>query len=380
MNFKQNVKLYLNETKEKVEITDINGNVLTRGAGQSETNRAENVIGKLKKSIRGNTDKNAEEKEGIENNFRSIPTNPASIVNTWSEDVKLKHFTTHPKTIFSETSQVFETILSRLTRNSEKKEVTDLFNKAKDNKDENALKTLIIIAKKIVEADKKDTLILQKQFGGTKEEQEEANNLASKIAKQGEENFETMINGVIARSKINDKIDNPDARSVREILKDKELNADISLGDIIHKVNGKYVVKNEKIVEALLKELSKSRGHTISRKEFNADLEEYNKVADKNWVKQKKVMSADGEENTVELRAEDLAKDMEGKYIEKYKDIQSKRGRKIGKDLEVFKKALNKGNQSSIAAKLEAIGKRAEDKDENDIKRTKLRKALKGEL
>lgn len=347
MDFKYEVKALLNETIAKKILTTKTGEKIERTAGQKEREVHKNAVDKLMQAA------------------KDVGSGEYDIQATWlqegDDDKSIADFITHPKKLMIGNTQAIDIIRGRLPDAKDKKKFDEIVKWAK-NGGEEAMADLIKVAKGMLADSAADKKALA---AGDKEVRKE-------IIDKGIENLEIIYNASLQRNRLGK---DAGKAQVVELQTDKSLG-EVKLSDLIKKdKDGKFVPSNERLINKVLTLLN------IPKKDFLKDLEEYNKVVGKTWVKDKRVETRAGDITDtkfedLKLRADDLAKDFEGKYIDAIYRKYEKYGKKISKTVGDQLKALRNMGLTAQADDLERKGKRAEAKDVG----AKLKKALEGNL
>lgn len=347
MNFKEEAKLYLKETLAKKEHTDQAGVKREITAGHKEREVHKNAVEKLKQAAMG------------------IGADPANIKSTWlqdgDDDRSLEDFIKYPKKMLSDKTDAFNVMRGRLDNERDREKLDAILKSAKGG-DEKSLQDLLKVAKGMLEDSKKDKEILSKPEG---------EKVRKEIEDKGIENIDVIYNAALHRDKI--ARDMGSGRSVVELKADETTGAlkDLKLEDLIVKKERGYVIKSEMLVAKVLKRLGKSK------KEFEKDLEEYNKVVGKKGFKEKEIDTlAPAEKVKVTVDVRDLQNELQNKYIEPLKNLADKEAEVVKRHIRIYKKSASRSGKSFLAQDLEKKGDAAEKRE----KKEKFVKAVKGEL
>lgn len=304
MDFKYEVKVLLNETLAKKILTTQTGEKIERTAGQAEREVHKNAVEKLMQAAKGVGDGNYD------------------IQSTWlqegDDDKSIDDFIKHPKKLMVGNTQAIDIIRGRLSDDKDRKKFDEIVKWAK-NGGEKAMVDLIKVAKGMLA----DSIADKKALAAGDEQ------VRKDILDKGIENLEIIYNAAIQRNRLGKEAGKA---QVVELQTDKPANK-IELTDFLRKEGDKYTVKNERLVEKILRITKKSR------KEFDADLVEFNKVIGKKGTKRKEIETVGGEKVVVPLRAEDLKNEFINKYVESLKDYAEKGAVKERKYFENKEKA-----------------------------------------
>lgn len=311
MNFKNEVKSYLNETIATATLTTKEGKNIKTTAGQSQRTRSEEDIKKLEQTA------------------KNEPSDPMNIKSTWLDDKRsLDNYIKRYPTYFYKDEDTFK-FLSSFFDDDEDIAILKIIRKKALDGDKISQEKLLNIAKKLSTDLSADIKKLDDP------------EFYKEINKKGIENVETMARGHLLRDRFA-----TGEKSIIKIEKDVEPGEirNLTLDSLLKKDGSKFVVRSDQLLRKVLSKLHKSE------KEFNKDLEEYNKVVGKKGTKKKEIETlAPKEKAEVEISAQDLAKELENKYIEPIKDKTKKDAEKVKKDFRKQIKSYKAGNQSRMA-------------------------------